>query len=181
MGWAPWRAAQGFTRWPRMFLPASLQWLSWEKRALPDLDFSWAPEVLPLIGRLIFKSLVLAGEKGVPKGRCACWFLTSPALDVPSQQPHFSKQVLQTALCLFSALEKASCKPSVLRVLWRAWSQICVHHRCDELDKVSLSQTRGLSTGCQCLSLTGVALASLLRCLLAVSCPWLSHLVLAFY
>lgn len=65
MGWAPWRAAQGFTCWPRMFLPASLQWLSWEKKALPDLDFSWAPEVLPLIGRLIFNlsHLCLQGKK----------------------------------------------------------------------------------------------------------------------
>lgn len=48
-----------------MFLTASLPWLSWEKKALPDLDFSWAPEVLPLIGRLIFNlsHLCLQGKK----------------------------------------------------------------------------------------------------------------------
>lgn len=37
--------------------------LSWEKKALPDLDFSWAPQVLPLIGRLI-SNLVTGACKG---------------------------------------------------------------------------------------------------------------------
>lgn len=54
---------------PRMFLPPSPPWPSWEKKVLPDLDFSWVPQVLPLIGRLI-SNLVTCACKGrrCPKG-----------------------------------------------------------------------------------------------------------------
>lgn len=150
---------------PHVFLPPSPPWLSWEKKVLPDLDFSWVPQVLPLIGRLI-SNLVLAREEGIPKGRCAWWSLTSPASYVSPQQHYFSEeQVLQTDCSVLVLSSGESCLQAQhsVSLLWRAWSQICINCRCEELDKLSLSQTRGLRTGGKCPSSTGVALANLSR------------------
>lgn len=56
------------------------------KKVLPDLGFSWAHQVLPLIGRLISNLVTCAcREEGVPKGCCAWQSLPSPALCASSE------------------------------------------------------------------------------------------------
>lgn len=112
---APWRAALGLYLCPasHVFLSSSPPWLSWEKKVLPDLDFSWALQVLPLIGRLI-SNLVTSACKGrrrpkgssclaVPDQPCLICVLTATLLF------QMSKSCRLIALCSFLA-----CKPSAL-------------------------------------------------------------------
>lgn len=106
---------------------------------------------------------MLAREEGVPKDLCAWQSLTSPASSVSSRHPYFSEeQVLQTdcSVLVLSSGESCLQAPHSGSLLWRAWDQIRIHYRCDELDKLSIPQTRELRTGGKCPSLTRAALAN---------------------
>lgn len=147
---------------PHVFLPPSLAWFPWERKALPHLDSSWAPQVLLSIGRLI-SNLVSCACMGrrCPKGSLCLAVRDQPCLICVLSASLFVRRVSPAnRLLVLSSGESCLQAQHSGSLLWRAWDQILTHYRCDELDKLSISKTRGLRTGGRCPSLTRAALAN---------------------